>query len=110
MNDKIYANWERFYKEGRIDRRTLVKAAMVWAGGAASMGVLAACGDEVAGQLEAVIAWVEENKAPERLLATGRSATGAPRSRPVCAYPLVPKYKGGGSTDEAANFSCSASF
>jgi peptide/nickel transport system substrate-binding protein len=46
MNDKIYANWERFYKEGRIDRRTLVKAAMVWAGGAAAMGVLAACGDE----------------------------------------------------------------
>jgi peptide/nickel transport system substrate-binding protein len=46
MNDKIYSNWERFYKEGRIDRRTLVKAAMVWAGGAAAMGVLAACGDE----------------------------------------------------------------
>jgi peptide/nickel transport system substrate-binding protein len=46
MNVKIYANWERFYKEGRIDRRTLVKAAMVWAGGAAAMGVLAACGDE----------------------------------------------------------------
>jgi len=46
MNDKIYANWERFYKEGRIDRRTLMKAAMVWAAGVGAMGALAACGDD----------------------------------------------------------------
>jgi hypothetical protein len=28
----------------------------------------------------------------------------------VCAYPLVAKYKGSGSTDEAANFVCSSGF
>ena len=33
LNDENFARWERFYKKGRIDRRTLVKAAMVWAGG-----------------------------------------------------------------------------
>ena len=32
------------------------------------------------------------------------------RSRPLCAYPLVAKYKGSGSTDEAANFTCSSGF
>jgi Tannase and feruloyl esterase len=32
------------------------------------------------------------------------------RSRPLCQYPLVAKYKGTGSTDDAANFVCSAGF
>jgi feruloyl esterase len=61
------------------------------------------------GQLEALQAWVEEGKAPETLLATRRDQSGT-RSRPLCAYPLVAKYKGSGSTDEAANFSCSTGF
>ena len=28
------------------------------------------------------------------------------RTRPLCPYPQVAVYKGSGSTDEAANFSC----
>ena len=32
------------------------------------------------------------------------------RSRPLCQYPLVARYKGQGSTDEASNFECRASF
>jgi feruloyl esterase len=63
------------------------------------------------GQLEALISWVEENRAPERLLATRPAQNGVPaRSRPVCAYPLVPKYRGSGSTDDVANFTCSTGF
>jgi feruloyl esterase len=63
------------------------------------------------GQLEALQAWVEEGKAPESLLATRPGQNGAPnRTRPVCAYPMVAKYKGSGSTDDAANFSCSTGF
>lgn len=46
LHERVYANWERFYQEGRIDRRTLIRAAMVWVGGAATLGALAACGDE----------------------------------------------------------------
>jgi peptide/nickel transport system substrate-binding protein len=46
LHDKIYANWERFYQQGRIDRRTLIKASMVWAAGAATMGALTACGGD----------------------------------------------------------------
>jgi feruloyl esterase len=63
------------------------------------------------GVLDAVIAWVEDGKAPETLTAVRRDQTGAVvRSRPLCQYPLVAKYKGTGSTDDAANFVCSAGF
>jgi feruloyl esterase len=45
------------------------------------------------------------------MLATRRDQAGAiTRSRPLCVYPLVAKYKGRGSTDEAASFECSTGF
>jgi len=63
------------------------------------------------GQLDAMLSWVENGKAPETLTAARRDQTGAiTRSRPLCRYPLVAKYKGSGSTDDAANFTCSAGF
>ncbi len=46
LNDKIYANWQRFYREGRIDRRTLMRAMMVWAGAGSVGSLLAACGGD----------------------------------------------------------------
>jgi peptide/nickel transport system substrate-binding protein len=47
LADEAYARWQWFYKKGLIDRRTLVKAAMVWAGaGAMGSSLLAACGDD----------------------------------------------------------------
>jgi hypothetical protein len=61
------------------------------------------------GQLEALLAWVEEGRAPETLAAT-RQAGGVTRTRPLCRYPLVARYRGTGSTDDAANFVCSAAF
>lgn len=67
-------------------------------------------GPAPSGQLEALLAWVEEGKAPETLLATRRDPSGSTRSRPLCQYPLVAKYKGTGSTDDAANFVCSKGF
>ena len=68
-------------------------------------------GPQPTGLIEALLAWVEEGKAPETLPATRRAQAGAvTRSRPLCAYPLVAKYKGSGSTDEAANFVCSSGF
>jgi feruloyl esterase len=63
------------------------------------------------GQLDALMAWVEDGKAPETLTAIKRDQSGAvTRSRPLCQYPLVAKYKGTGSTDDAANFVCSRGF
>jgi len=57
--------------------------------------------------------WVEEGTAPEEIIATKyKSATnpasGIERTRPLCAYPKVARYKGAGSTNDAANFVCVA--
>jgi hypothetical protein len=63
------------------------------------------------GQLDSLLSWVENGKAPETLTAARRDQAGAiTRSRPLCRYPLVAKYKGTGSTDDAANFVCSPGF
>ncbi len=55
--------------------------------------------------------WVEKGVAPERIVAAKRKSDLDPssaivRTRPLCAYPLVARYKGSGSTDDAANFVC----
>ena len=68
-------------------------------------------GPQPTGQLEALLAWVEEGRAPEALTATRRDQSGAVvRSRPLCPHPLVARYRGTGSTDEAANFVCGTGF
>lgn len=68
-------------------------------------------GPQPTGQLEALLAWVEDGKAPEILTATRRDQGGAvTRSRPLCQYPQVAKDKGSGSTDDAASFTCNNGF
>ena len=63
------------------------------------------------GQFAALIEWVENGRAPDTLLAVRRDRSGAVvRSRPLCQYPLVARYKGTGSTDDAANFTCGTGF
>ncbi len=57
------------------------------------------------GMMEAVIRWVEDGKAPDRIDTELRNETGRLiRTRPLFPYPRVARYKGSGSTDEAANF------
>jgi feruloyl esterase len=68
-------------------------------------------GPQPGGLVEAMLAWVEEGRAPQTLPATRRDQSGAvTRSRPLCPYPLVARYRGTGSTDDAASFTCSAGF
>jgi feruloyl esterase len=65
---------------------------------------------------EAMLEWVEKGKAPERIIYSHREAGGATagmgspgkvyRTRPACAYPKVPRYKGSGDINDAANFAC----
>ena len=51
--------------------------------------------------------WVEKGKAPDQIIASHADATGkVDRTRPLCPYPQVAKYKGSGSIDEAQNFAC----
>ena len=54
--------------------------------------------------LGAMRSWVEEGKAPEGLIATGKAFPG--RSRPLCPYPLIARYDGRGNVEEAGSFRC----
>jgi feruloyl esterase len=56
--------------------------------------------------VSAVIDWVETGKAPEAIVARKIVSGQVTRSRPLCPYPQVARYKGNGSIDDAANFSC----
>jgi hypothetical protein len=69
--------------------------------------------------LSALVAWVEQGQAPDRLVATARGAGNAGgvnadvpaswaanRTRPLCPYPLVARYNGSGDVESAASFSC----
>lgn len=69
--------------------------------------------------LTPLVNWVEKGQAPDSVTASARGTgnTGgvnadvpagwsATRSRPLCAYPKVARYKGSGSIEDAANFSC----
>lgn len=50
--------------------------------------------------------WVEKGVAPDSIIASHRTGGTVDRTRPLCPYPQVAKWKGSGSTDEAANFAC----
>ena len=52
-------------------------------------------------------AWVESGKAPDYIPAVHKTKGVIDRTRPLCPYPETARYKGSGSTDEAANFVCS---
>jgi feruloyl esterase len=56
--------------------------------------------------LTALEQWVEKGVAPDKLIASHNTNGKVDRTRPLCVYPLVARWKGAGSTDEAANFSC----
>lgn len=69
--------------------------------------------------LGALVKWVEQGDAPDQILAQARgpgntagtnadvpASWSATRTRPLCVYPAVARYKGSGSIEDAGNFSC----
>ncbi len=56
----------------------------------------------------ALMAWSEKGEAPNEIVASRIAGGVVTRTRPLCPYPQVAKYKGSGSTDDAANFVCAA--
>ena len=69
--------------------------------------------------LEALVNWVENGIAPDRIIASARgvgnsggangevpAAWAADRTRPLCPYPLIARYNGSGDSERAENFSC----
>jgi feruloyl esterase len=56
--------------------------------------------------LSALEAWVEQGRAPQRIVTTRIDDGRTLRTRPLCAWPRHSSYQGRGSIDEAANFAC----
>jgi feruloyl esterase len=56
--------------------------------------------------LSALEQWVEQGKAPDRIVASHMTGGKTDRTRPLCPYPQVAVYNGKGSTDDAQNFTC----
>lgn len=53
-----------------------------------------------------LIAWVEKNIAPDRIIAHQYADDKTVRTHPLCPWPKVAKYKGHGLIEEAGSFSC----
>ena len=69
-------------------------------------GMLHCGGGEATDQfemLDAIVDWVEHGKAPDRILASGKTMPGV--SRPLCLYPKVARYRGG-DVNKAESFEC----
>jgi feruloyl esterase len=81
----------------RDDVRLFLAPGVLHCGGGA--------GPDTFDALTAMEQWVEHGKAPASMLAT---KANSPLSRPLCAYPQLPRYKGTGDPNDAANFICAA--
>ena len=69
-------------------------------------GMLHCGGGEATDQfemLDAIMDWVEEGRAPERIVATSKALAGI--SRPLCPYPGIARYVGG-DPSSADSFVC----
>ena len=66
--------------------------------------------DEEHDVLKAMVAWVEEGRVPEYIVATkyvnDTTHDAVLRQRPLCIYPKQAKYTGEGDADDAANWEC----
>jgi feruloyl esterase len=60
--------------------------------------------------LTPMVEWVERGTAPDAIPASAASnnAWMPNRTRPLCAYPAYPRYRGTGSLEDAANFACTS--
>jgi hypothetical protein len=56
--------------------------------------------------LTPLVEWVEKGTAPQAIIGSRLVDGKAVRTRPLCPYPEVAKYKGSGSIDDAASFAC----
>ena len=87
-----------------------------------------ATSDFAANTLSAITNWVENDVAPDEIVAANHNASSpftaggvdpnhlfapgvttnfpANGTRPICSYPLQTRYKGSGATNDAANFTC----
>ena len=85
-------------------RRNTISSGTLWIAGAIAL-VLIFFG----------VRWMTREKLPVRvaesqvqdLIKVSSTSGKVDRTRPLCPYPQVAKYKGSGSIDDEANFTCS---
>lgn len=58
--------------------------------------------------LTAITDWVEKGDAPDKLIGAHIEEGKVTRTRTLCPYPEMARYKGSGSIDEAESFACTA--
>jgi feruloyl esterase len=56
--------------------------------------------------VSAIVQWVENDVAPDRILSRKVANGSVVRTRPLCPYPQRAEYVGRGSTDDEVNFVC----
>jgi hypothetical protein len=52
--------------------------------------------------------WIEQGRKPTRIIASHLTGGQVDKTRPLCPFGQVAKYKGTGDTNDAANFLCAA--
>jgi len=63
-------------------------------------------GPNRADYLAALERWRESGTSPDQIVASHLTDNAVDMTRPLCPYPQLARYKGTGSTNEAANFAC----
>ena len=94
------------------------KVAPWYIGGGSQIGGVKNVNYSVPGYMDAehdavlaLMRWVEEGEAPEKIIATKYDNDTAPnvlRQRPICVSPKVARYKGKGNVDDAESWTCEA--
>lgn len=63
-------------------------------------------GPDTFDKMAAISKWVERGERPARIVASHLTNGKVDRSRPICPFGQVARYRGDGDTNDAANFSC----
>jgi feruloyl esterase len=63
-------------------------------------------GTDTFDMMAAIETWSKTGRAPESIAAAHRTSGVVDRTRPLCPFGKVARWKGTGSTDDAANFTC----
>jgi feruloyl esterase len=65
-------------------------------------------GPDTFDKISVIEQWVEQGKAPARIIAEHQIAGQVDRTRPLCPYPHVARYHGTGNINDASSFTCSS--
>ena len=65
-------------------------------------------GTDTFDKMAAMEQWAASGKAPDLIVASHVVDGKVDRTRPLCPYGKIARWKGAGSTDDAANFRCVA--